>query len=333
MRDKLYETLKALHEGDISEEEAEKAINEATPEEISRAEQKLVRKGNMDIQDLREVCDIHLKGIEDEVEEMKESLPKGHPIRTMILEHEEILNFVDGLEELSEKMDSRELDEGEVNELRHIAEHLVESEKHHEREEETIFPRLEEKGITGPVEIMEMDHNDFLPMKKELKEKAEYPEENRERILELSKNLVFGMRDHIFKENNILYPTALENLENWEEVKKEANEVGYCCFTPEEIEEDLEDFEWEGKTGSETKVDSGDSVLDIRDLPPHQRHSTIFEEFDGLEPGETLVIVNDHDPKPLFYQLKKERQETFDHENYSVEKNGAREFRAHLPKK
>ena len=42
--------------------------------------------------------------------------------------------------------------------------------------------------------------------------------------------------------------------------------------------------------------------LDVRTLPHGQRHEIIFSRLDQLQPGESLVIVNDHDPKPLRYQ-------------------------------
>lgn len=44
-------------------------------------------------------------------------------------------------------------------------------------------------------------------------------------------------------------------------------------------------------------------TLDVRPLPPRGRHETIFEKLDALEAGETLRLVNDHDPAPLRYQL------------------------------
>ncbi|GLV47252.1 aminotransferase [Thermus sp. LT1-2-5] len=51
--------------------------------------------------------------------------------------------------------------------------------------------------------------------------------------------------------------------------------------------------------------------LDVRDIPPRERHPRIFGVFDGLAPGESLVLVNDHDPKPLYYQLQAERPGAF----------------------
>jgi len=51
--------------------------------------------------------------------------------------------------------------------------------------------------------------------------------------------------------------------------------------------------------------------LDVRELIPRERHTTIFARFDALTPGETLRLVNDHDPKPLYYQLMAERSGMF----------------------
>ena len=44
--------------------------------------------------------------------------------------------------------------------------------------------------------------------------------------------------------------------------------------------------------------------LDVRTLPHGQRHEIIFSRLDALAPGQALVIVNDHDPKPLRYQTE-----------------------------
>jgi len=44
--------------------------------------------------------------------------------------------------------------------------------------------------------------------------------------------------------------------------------------------------------------------LDVRTLPHGGRHEVIFDSLDALEPGQTFVILNDHDPKPLRYQTE-----------------------------
>ena len=51
--------------------------------------------------------------------------------------------------------------------------------------------------------------------------------------------------------------------------------------------------------------------LDVRVIPPREKHPTIFHTFDSLAPGESFILVNDHDPFPLRYQFEAERTGTF----------------------
>ncbi len=44
--------------------------------------------------------------------------------------------------------------------------------------------------------------------------------------------------------------------------------------------------------------------LDVRTLPGPQRHPRIFALLDQLAPGKELVLINDHEPKPLRYQIQ-----------------------------
>ncbi|MEP7194480.1 MAG: DUF2249 domain-containing protein [Actinomycetota bacterium] len=49
---------------------------------------------------------------------------------------------------------------------------------------------------------------------------------------------------------------------------------------------------------------SAPDELDVRTVPHSGRHDVIFARLDQLLPGDTFVIVNDHDPKPLRYQTE-----------------------------
>lgn len=51
--------------------------------------------------------------------------------------------------------------------------------------------------------------------------------------------------------------------------------------------------------------------LDVRVIPPREKHPTIFRTFDALEPGASFVLVNDHDPFPLRHQFNAERTGEF----------------------
>lgn len=52
-------------------------------------------------------------------------------------------------------------------------------------------------------------------------------------------------------------------------------------------------------------------VLDVRPIPPREKHPTIFQTFGALEPGQAFVLVNDHDPMPLRYQFEAEHEGEF----------------------
>ena len=47
-------------------------------------------------------------------------------------------------------------------------------------------------------------------------------------------------------------------------------------------------------------------VVDVRAIVPRERHPLIFSTFRELAPGNYMELVNDHDPKPLFYQFQAE---------------------------
>ncbi len=56
---------------------------------------------------------------------------------------------------------------------------------------------------------------------------------------------------------------------------------------------------------------SDDRQLDVRGEPRAHRHDLIFETFAGLGNGDGFVLVNDHDPKPLYYQLAAKHPDQF----------------------
>jgi uncharacterized protein (DUF2249 family) len=52
-----------------------------------------------------------------------------------------------------------------------------------------------------------------------------------------------------------------------------------------------------------TLTDASD-VLDIRAIPPHDRHPVIFSRFNALAVGQSLQLLNDHNPQPLRAQFE-----------------------------
>ncbi len=54
------------------------------------------------------------------------------------------------------------------------------------------------------------------------------------------------------------------------------------------------------------------AAIDVRSVPPPQRHPMIFGKFDALASGESFEIVNDHDPVPLYFQFEHTRAGQFE---------------------
>jgi uncharacterized protein (DUF2249 family) len=71
-------------------------------------------------------------------------------------------------------------------------------------------------------------------------------------------------------------------------------------------------------------------TLDVRPMPPQVRHETIFQRLDGLATGETLRLVNDHDPAPLRYQLEATRPGQF---QWEYVERGPEEWAIHITSK
>ncbi len=63
--------------------------------------------------------------------------------------------------------------------------------------------------------------------------------------------------------------------------------------------------------------------LDVRHVPIWERHEMILKEWDALEPGQTLRIINDHDPKPLRYQFEAEYKGHFE---WQYEQQGLKDW-------
>lgn len=85
-------------------------------------------------------------------------------------------------------------------------------------------------------------------------------------------------------------------------------------FTWEYLEQGPELFRikiTKNKPEKKTLVSEKENILNVTLIEPKLKHPTIFVRFDELKPGESLTIHNDHDPKPLYYQLLGERGNIF----------------------
>ena len=62
---------------------------------------------------------------------------------------------------------------------------------------------------------------------------------------------------------------------------------------------------------NQTETEQNQVIVDVRAIPPRDRHPLIFATFEGLALGQAFVLVNDHEPRPLYYQFMIEREGQF----------------------
>lgn len=78
-----------------------------------------------------------------------------------------------------------------------------------------------------------------------------------------------------------------------------------------DIRVSLKDYEQSTPTYTNPFAHPGEKVVNVPSLEPKLKHPTIFQTFNSLQAGESMIIHNDHDPKPVYYQLKSERGDGF----------------------
>jgi hypothetical protein len=245
----LKEIIRQLHAGVPPEEVKEKfkeVLRDVSSSEIAKIEEELVKEG-MPREELQRLCDVHLEVFREQLEKEKTEMEIApeNPVNILMEEHKILLRFLEEMDTIIKKVQQAK-DAKIVNEvipqLRHIAEDFMDTEKHYLREENVLFPILEKHGVTEPPAIMWTEHTKLREQKKRFHRlTADYDkmsfEDFKGQLCEVASSLYEILSSHIFKENNVLFPTALQVVteQEWRDARREFDEIGYCCFTPEEL--------------------------------------------------------------------------------------------------
>lgn len=256
-REKLKEIILSLHEGisfDDAVAEFEKHFDSVSTKEISQMEQELLKEG-ITINQIQNLCDVHAKvfggsisdihTIEDAVSEL------GHPIQVFMEENERIEKLIE--EEINPYLNVS--GPTPILMLRIGYERLMEIDKHYERKENLLFPKLERLGITAPPQVMWAVDDEIREEMKEILSILNSKQPNEEDLWEKIKINTTRIIDMIFKENNILFPLMIENMTyfDWILVDASSKEIGYFLEEPKHkwiLKDDIEEKEEEIEEGT-----------------------------------------------------------------------------------
>jgi hypothetical protein len=243
----IKEAIKQLHAGVSPEQVKEKfrSVFEGTDAlEIAKIEEELGREG-MTKEEMRKLCDVHMAIFKEQLEKQMPQMKPSQPISILMEEHKIMLQMAENLTAMANKIlkvnDVRYVAE-EIHQVEHVAEDFTDAEKHYVREENVLFPAVEKHGVTEPPAIMWMEHDEIREQKKALHSligdlETSGFEAYKLRLWETAKTLSALLSNHFYKENNILFPAAMSVVTEaeWVDVRKEFDEIGYCCFTPPEM--------------------------------------------------------------------------------------------------
>jgi len=243
----LKELMKQLHAGAQPSEVKERfkqVLGSVSPLEIAQIEEELIKEG-LPREEIQRLCDVHLAVFREQLEKQKPEIAPENPINILMEEHKILLQILEKLSILSNRVqqakDASYLGE-EISQMKQVADDLLDAEKHYLREENVLFPILEKHGIKEPPAIMWMEHNQIREKKKQLQNllnnySAMNFQEFKAQLTQTAQFLSSSLSSHVFKENNILLPTALRlfSEQEFSDARREFDEIGYCSFTPQRL--------------------------------------------------------------------------------------------------
>jgi PAS domain S-box-containing protein len=310
----LKRMIKKLHKGADPEkmkEEFQELLGEITTTEISQAEEELINEG-MPREEIHRLCDVHLAVFRETIEKEQTLAQAGHPVYILMEEHKLLLKFAEELRNVAKGFNaanSFQTAKPQVKILEYLVNNFRKSESHYLREENVLFPYLEKHGVTQPPAIMWMEHDKIREIEKSLYQLAD----TREKIVfqdftkHLEQNaqaLAEMLSNHFYKENNVLFPTALRVIGEgeWTDIRTQFDELGYCPFTPESattafegVEASVAESEMEGLVPFETGTITKETLEAI--------FNTLPVDITFIDKGDTVRFYSESEDR-IFVRTK-----------------------------
>ncbi len=213
-------------------------LGEVGASEIAEIEQALIAEGLSEME-VKRLCDVHVAVFRDSLDAQAppETIP-GHPVHTFRAENEAAARV---LSQLGESLSALQANPNPANLQRARArlQTLRQYEAHYLRKENILFPYLERHGFTGPSSVMWAIHDDIRAGWKELDRllvagPSDDPAAFGARLAAVWEPLATAIREMFYKEDNILFPTALEKLDpdEWRAIHAQEAEVGFSYVKP-----------------------------------------------------------------------------------------------------
>lgn len=238
----LTRLLRRINQGDDPEllrKEANQLLTNIAPRDIATAEQNLIADGySARLVQLLSATFMLMGILEEQGGSSGVRLPANHILQIVTIEHELIRYFLADLTDVVETIEYLDLTDLslEFRKLVHITEHLNAMKEHIEREDDVIFPYLQEQGRISLCQAMQGNHIDIRAEIDNLVRLVEsfselYLDQFKTRLIGITRRLCPMLLEHLSQEDDILYPIALgiiNDVEVWERIKAVCDDIGYC---------------------------------------------------------------------------------------------------------
>jgi DUF438 domain-containing protein len=212
----------------------------ASCREMAVAQQNLLAAG-IGTGELWQLWDRNSKILPNQAAKLRAELPENHILQRVLAEHEMILCFAADLGDVNTKIQrfhSASSLTMEIRKLAHIAGHLICSEQHHEREEQVIYPELKRRGYRRLLRVINEQHRQLSERYKKLQKLVWRIDvmgfnDFKTQLEDLVSYLLIAIRIHIFIESNIIFPLAIEVINDsqvWRRMKETCDQIGYCGY-------------------------------------------------------------------------------------------------------
>ena len=222
----VHEIKSAYDEGKISLEEARKSLKDRVqhlaPYEIAIIEQEMVVESEDEC--IKEDIQAMLEVFQDVLVTKDQELPENHPISCYRRENAKMKELLLSVEDLVQYPLIK-------NQWLELYEELLKFKIHLSRKQNQLYPVLEKKGFTRPTTTM-WTLDDFI--RDEIAECYNLLlEDKEEEFIGKQAELVADVRDLMDKEENILYPTSLEmiNEEEFRYMAEGDQEIGFAYIS------------------------------------------------------------------------------------------------------
>lgn len=276
--------IKELHEGKSVEDvksRFEELIEGISTSEIVEMENALVKEG-LPVEEIQRLCDVHAAVFKGSIEEIhrkqKPEETPGHPVHTFRKENTALKELI---AEIRNDLAVYKTDNTKKNlkKLREGFEKLWEVDKHYLRKENLLFPYLEKYGVTTPPKVMWGVDDEIRKNIKDVLNLFESDKVNPDELEKKAETALGSVDEMIYKEENILFPLALDTLseDEWLKIQEESKEFGYTLVKPK--------GKWKP-----VRVDVEEKLLEEGEEPSNDGYLSF--ETGVLTPDEVSAIFN-----------------------------------------